>query len=395
EAKIEELKSSKTTAEALSGAEVDEYDKLVGTIQLKSDEAAELREAVDQFQFSQAEFDIKQELVQNLEVEISDLNDRLYTVDFEISKLEDTLSRRLSFDLDAVEQLFREADSIFPDAIKKSYQELIRFNQKINEDRGTRLREQLQSLQEERGVLQVRHRKLDEERRDNLQAIQGTDAFEKFKYHQSRLAKLEVDIARSQAQVEILDEATGFIKDMRSLQLERSNLIDAIAEIVRNGSELYSEIKKEFNRMLNAIIEINALISIVVNGEGNLEFDASLLHRGDGEDVSMEGRGTSYMQLMCCIFDLTLLMTRRSSGFFRFVYHDGVFEGLDNRKKLKLLDVIRNVTGEHGLQYILTTIDADMPRDASGAIVPFDDANIVLELHDEGDDGRLFKMPRF
>jgi uncharacterized protein YydD (DUF2326 family) len=68
-----------------------------------------------------------------------------------------------------------------------------------------------------------------------------------------------------------------------------------------------------------------------------------------------------------------------------------VFESLDDRKKEKLLMVIRQYA-DLGLQPTITLIDSDLPpRGEDGAPV-FDQNEIVLTLHDESDDGRLFKM---
>jgi uncharacterized protein YydD (DUF2326 family) len=88
---------------------------------------------------------------------------------------------------------------------------------------------------------------------------------------------------------------------------------------------------------------------------------------------------------------MALLRAHLDVKFPRFVYHDGVFESLDDRKKEKLLTVIRQYA-EMGLQPTITLIDSDLPpRDEEDDIV-FGENEIVLTLHDESDQGRLFKM---
>ena len=64
---------------------------------------------------------------------------------------------------------------------------------------------------------------------------------------------------------------------------------------------------------------------------------------------------------------------------------------MDDRKKENLLGVIRQYN-EMGIQWIVTLIDSDLPKREDRDIV-FDQREIVVLLHDEGDDGRLFKMP--
>ena len=87
---------------------------------------------------------------------------------------------------------------------------------------------------------------------------------------------------------------------------------------------------------------------------------------------------------------MAILRSRLDDKFPRFVYHDGVFESLDDRKKENLLTVIRRYT-TIGIQSIITLIDSDLPVRASGESV-FDPSEVVLVLHDEDESGRLFKM---
>jgi uncharacterized protein YydD (DUF2326 family) len=107
---------------------------------------------------------------------------------------------------------------------------------------------------------------------------------------------------------------------------------------------------------------------------------------------SSQSEGTSYKKLICALFDLTLLKVYEDAPFFHFVYHDGIMEGLDDRKKIALLAVVREQSNQKN-QYIL--IDSDIPRDARGQRIEFAEDEIVLRLHDEGAEGRLFKMQEF
>lgn len=91
-----------------------------------------------------------------------------------------------------------------------------------------------------------------------------------------------------------------------------------------------------------------------------------------------------------CPRDLAVLRAHLDEQFPRFAYHDGVFESLDDRKKENLLAVISRYTAL-GIQSIITLIDSDLPQRTTDEPV-FAPEDIVLQLHDEGDRGRLFKM---
>jgi len=94
-------------------------------------------------------------------------------------------------------------------------------------------------------------------------------------------------------------------------------------------------------------------------------------------------------------FDLAVVTSCAGERFFRFLYHDGALETEDNRKKIRWLEVVRAACDESPIQYILTVIEDDLPRDENDNKVAFQPHEVVRRLHDGGDDGRLFKMAKF
>ena len=130
------------------------------------------------------------------------------------------------------------------------------------------------------------------------------------------------------------------------------------------------------------------MLSVVVNQAGHLDYRAELLD--DAGIATSADRGFSYKKLLCIAFDLALLRAHLDDAFPRFAFHDGVFESLDDRKKEALLTVIQRYT-TLGIQSIVTLIDSDMPPRLPADPV-FGESEIVVLLHDEGDNGRLFKM---
>jgi uncharacterized protein YydD (DUF2326 family) len=69
-------------------------------------------------------------------------------------------------------------------------------------------------------------------------------------------------------------------------------------------------------------------------------------------------------------------------------------EALDRRKKEKLIGVFREYASL-GLQPIVSLLDGDLPAPLGESELTLSEQDIVLSLHDEGDEGRLFKMPRW
>ncbi|MGY0408279.1 MAG: DUF2326 domain-containing protein, partial [Polaribacter sp.] len=72
---------------------------------------------------------------------------------------------------------------------------------------------------------------------------------------------------------------------------------------------------------------------------------------------------------------------------YKFVYHDGVLEGLDDRIKIRYINLVKRVCDEYNLQYILTLIDSDLPKNQLDLIK---EDEVSLKLHDENIEGKLF-----
>ncbi|MEM9454613.1 MAG: DUF2326 domain-containing protein [Myxococcota bacterium] len=126
-----------------------------------------------------------------------------------------------------------------------------------------------------------------------------------------------------------------------------------------------------------------------LNAKGNIEFRVSIVD-AEGKATSA-GEGHTYGRLLCIAFDLAVVRAHLGQPWPHFVYHDGALETLDPRKKLNLIDVIREYS-RLGIQHIVTLIDSELPHDAEGKRLDFDDDEIILRLHDEGEEGLLFRM---
>jgi uncharacterized protein YydD (DUF2326 family) len=106
-------------------------------------------------------------------------------------------------------------------------------------------------------------------------------------------------------------------------------------------------------------------------------------------DITAEGKGNTYQKLLCISFDLSILVAYHKNSFYRFVYHDGSLEGLDNRKKTNYINLIREYCTKYNLQYVFTSIEHDIPSELLKTFTP---REICLTLNDSGDEGKLFEF---
>jgi len=225
-----------------------------------------------------------------------------------------------------------------------------------------------------------------------LSFLSGTDIFGKYKQVSDDMVTLRADITSLERQRGFLHRLQELRADIRTLTEERGHLQTQIeADVEKRNSDpdsLFSTIRIFFSEIVEEVIDRKALLSVSPNKEGHLEFRAEILD--ESGNATSADRGHTYRKLLCIAFDLAVLRAHLDDKFPRFVYHDGVFESLDDRKKENLLTVIRRYA-ELGLQSVITLIDSDLPARTSSEPV-FAADEFVLALHDENEQGRLFKM---
>ncbi len=232
---------------------------------------------------------------------------------------------------------------------------------------------------------------LGKQRSDILSFLSGTDVFTKYKQVSNELVILRADITSLERQRGFMHRLQELRTDIRTCTEELRHLQAQVEDDVErqnsDNASLFSAIRLYFNEIVEEVINRKALLSVSPNQLGHLEFKAEILDEtGNATSADL---GHTYRKLLCIAFDLAMLRAHLNDKFPRFVYHDGVFESLDDRKKQNLLSVIRRYASL-GIQPIITLIDSDLP--AQTDISTFEDCEIVLTLHDEDESGRLFKM---
>lgn len=395
-AKEEELREKDLKALTIRqelGGEIEDAGKVDGLLLLKRQEVERKQQLLDAFDFrSQDKSDTKQ-LVDQVDERIAMLNQRRYSLNHNRKKVIASLEEdQILFDPDDATELFHEAGVLFSGQIKRDFQQLIAFNRAITDERRGYLVEERAEIEAELKTVNSELNALGKRRSEILAFLSSTDSFAKYKRLSSELVTLRADIEGLERQRSFVQRLQQLRTDIRNLEEERNHLQAAIEADVEaknaDVSSLFSRIRIYFNEIVEEVIDQQALLSVVVNQLGHLDFRAELLN--DAGIATSADRGFSYKKLLCIAFDLAVLRAHLDDSFPRFAFHDGVFESLDDRKKENLLSVIRRYTNL-GIQSIITLIDSDLPpRDGDEPV--FSNSEIVALLHDEGDSGRLFRM---
>lgn len=354
-----------------------------------------LETQLEAFQFDEAEQRLIRELVDEIEARIAELNQETYNARYDAEQIREALAHEDKFDLNRVDEVFQEAGLAFPDQLKHDYEALLAFRKKITTERRAALKKRLGEIEALMATLRAEQAELDAERRRRLVVIDSDDTLEKYKSLQREQVELRRRYDRRKDDADRLEELVLASRRLRDKKRERDALVDEINAMVAASTGRVTEFQSSFDRYCRAILGLEGIFSFKVNDHGNLDYSIGLGLDGKRGETSAQGDGTSYRKLLCALFDIALLRTYRNERFFQFTYHDGVLEGLDDRKKRAFLDLIRSEISFGGLQYILTAISSDLPLTEDERIVRFSEDEIILRLDDTGDDGRLFRGAAF
>jgi len=392
---IEEKEKFKEQFEKTVSVDPEDFDRLQGVVKIKEKAISEKESKINMFNFYENDLELTKSLANEVEEEISDYNTQMYRTEYDIEKIQEALNNRLDFNLNEIKTIYEQAKIYFSNKFEKEYSELLQFNKELREERFKYLREKLHDLNNTKKEIDKRLIELNNKREEILSIIKDKDSFSKYRKLQSELINEKTQLLNLRKELENLNLSDKIQKKINELIEQRDVLVDNTKEMIKQSNVIYNQIREHFNEIIKFVFNVPAILSIKINKEGNLEFNANFVKSEEDLTATGEDKGNTYRKILCAAFDLSVLMTYSNKSFFRFVYHDGILESLDHRKKILYLKKVKQICSEYNLQYILTAINHDLPRDENDNIIEFKDNEIIKWLHDSGNEGRLFKMDKF
>src|ERR1035437_2386745 len=350
---------------------------------------------LDRFKFAQEELRISKEVAEDLEAEDAELTERITNLDYDIAQMRASMQRSIMFDLSHIEKVFKDTQTYFSPQLTREYEELVQFNRTITTERAKFLRQQIKDLEKERADLATKKAEIDERRSQCYEILQEHDTFRKFKVLQKEQAVQRAEVEAKLLQIRKLQELLTAEQNPTAMYQERAKVIAEIEAEVAAGTEIQSKINNEFARMVNKVLSLSGRVYLRTNQNGNIEPEQTSDPYNVEAGQSSQGDGTTYKRLLCILFDLAVLKAYAKKHFFRFVYHDGILETMDARKKIELLKLLKEFAEETGVQCIFSVIQSEMPVSQDGKRIEFSPDQIIRELSDDASRGRLFRMASF
>jgi len=378
------------TIDFLKGQIGREGEKVQGLLVNAKGHLSEIEQAMESLNFYQQDMDNIKEMTESLDLKISLLNSELYDKKVKVRQIEHSLADQPStFELGRVESLYKEVGVLFPEQLRKDYQQLLAFNQEITNERKSALLAEKDALMNSARGIEEELSKYNTERQEKLSFLKDVDVIRKYKDLAEEKSACVQTITqlegKLEAQKQLIEKRTLLTKKEREL----SDIINTLAENIYSVPEQYEKTQKVFNGIIKDVLNKTAIISLKINTKNNVIIEGSI--QNDDAMITDEDHGDTYKKLLCIAFDLALLKANMGHPFYRFVFHDGAFEALDDRKKENLRDVFR-AFGNDGIQQIVTCIDSDIPNIDSNGKPFINNEEVVLHLNDSGKEGRLFHM---
>ncbi|WP_295022701.1 DUF2326 domain-containing protein [Sulfurimonas sp.] len=363
-------------------------DKVRGLLDIKTDEVQEISAQINKFDFHQQDNEQKKYLIEELENQIKVANTQHYGVKHEILKVEQALMVEIdNINLEEIQTLYSEIQLFFPNELLTEFKKVINFNRSITQERNIFLKENLTDLKAQSEQLDNSLKQLEAEKSSILSDLTDKDSYDKFKKYQMNLSKIEADVI-------VLEEKLLNISKMSQMQETLAQLSSSINQkIVELKSAIaeqkHKHLRKLFNEFTMDILNTPAVLSVRANKENNIEFEAEYQNKDSLVSTDLAS-GNTYKKILCAAFDVSLLQHYNENSFYKFVYHDGVLDTLDIRKKEKYIEFIRKLTKKYDVQYILTAIESEINQLQNAFSIQDDE--VCLTLSDDSCEGKLFKQ---
>lgn len=371
---------------------VEDRDDIVAQMQQIEAESKEIETRIDSFNFYEQDKQLIDEGVEEIESQISDLNTLSYSLNYEISRLQQSIRNKFAFNLDKVNKVFEESSVYFPDQLKADYDSLIQFNTALTTERNKLLKTTLENKQQELDALNKQLEDLNDRKGNLLSFLRDTDSFKRFKQYQKDLVKIQGRLLTLGERLSIIDKILEKEQEREDLLKEIEGTVSQLRNVFQHTEKnaRYADIRSKFANYYKRIMDEDARMRWSINTNNNVDFPPPKVQdKADLEQDTAKDDGRTYKKMLCVAFDLAVLCAYNGESYFRFVYHDDVLSQQDNGIKTRLVQLVRELSAQYDFQYILSAIKSDLPVDDDDLPIYFSGGETILRL-DKDELGTLF-----
>ena len=326
-------------------------ESILEEISVYENQLLEKEELYNNFDFYLSEKNISVELVNNLETEVSELNQRRNSLNREIDYINKSLKEEIAISEEDIDGLFKEMELLFPTDLKENYSSVINFNKQIMEERVIVFKENKIEFLSEIENIEKELITLNEKRIDMLSVLKNTDTMNKFK-------GLEKEVINFQTKIELHKERLTIFNTIESKKDELQKKEDELVLVIKENktiitSQFILDLKENLIKYGKMIFNKRLAFSIGFNTADNIDFSLKV-ESTDGFDNALD-EGHTIKKLLCFIFAVSLSESYNDKNFFKFVAFDSPFDGDKNTYQDGVYNVLKELKSKN-IQTIITSV---------------------------------------
>lgn len=283
-------------------------------------------------------------------------------------------------DLGDVTKLYAEAGIVFPDMVRRRFDEVERFHRTIIENRRAHLNAEIGAAEARIAERDRQSAERDRRRRQIMGVLSSGGALEHY-------TNLREEAGRAEAEVEGLRQRLETAERIEStkaeLDIERANLTKALRDDLHERDAILREAILAFEALSESLYEKAGSLTITETSNGP-QFDVHI----DGQ----RSKGITNMQIFCFDLMLTEISLKQGRGPGFLIHDSHLFDGVDERQVAKALQLGAERAESAQFQYIVTMNSDVLPREGFKSGFNVHDYVIDTKLTDATDTGGLFGL---
>ncbi len=302
------------------------------------------------------------------------------TIESELLKsLENSVEEAISPNYDSLQELYKESIQVFPEIVKKRFEEVQNFHDSVIKNRKLYLEAEITRMKNSITNRGTDISRLTQRQTFVMDLLHTHGALEQYN-------KLNSDLLKKQAELEDLKKKLKTAMDIEDakprLDMERAALTLKIGQNIEENNERISKAIQRFENISSTLFEKTGLLT-VENTANGVAIDVT--KQGD------KSKGIKSMQIYC--FDMALVSLLCEQGEkIDFVIHDShLFDAVDSRQVAHALVTGKNLATQYNFQYIVTMNSDQIPYKDLPDDFEIDSVIAQPRLTDT-DDGGLFGL---
>jgi len=340
--------------------------------------AAKLRGAISNFEVLESYKALSKRAGQ-IKSEMQTLTRQSVSLNETLEHLEEALQSEKPPQRSDIQQLYAAAGIELPGLALRRFEDVSSFYESVVANRRIHLEQEIADLRARIANDDSTLGRLDKERSELLQQLQGRGALDDFLDMQRELAESDAQAASLRERFKAAEALEG---ETTKLDIDRANLKRRLQEDHRARAAALDDAILIIAEAIGELYDDRAGRFVVDATENGPEFRIAI--EGD------RGGGISNMEIFC--FDLALLkiVTKRYGGPGFLIHDSHLFDGVDERQISGALRLGMKATSAPGQQYIVTMNSDIFDRLPLGIAHGIKEAVLGTRLSDETEDGGLF-----